>query len=113
MGTILKILNCKEDYAYEGPRFKKLGPESGEEFREKFFIPWLEENAANKNLVVDFDGTVVYTPSFLEETFGGAIRKGYLQVKNLEFINLPDEQKKDILKYIETAFEKYEQGKKK
>lgn len=111
MGTTLKILDCKEDYAFEGPRFQKLGPESGEEFRTDFFIPWLEENKGNTNLTVDFEGTIVYTPSFLEETFGGAIRKGYIQVKDLNFINLPDEQKKDILKYIKDALNKNRQGK--
>lgn len=106
MGTTLKILDCKEDYMYEGPRFKRLGPESGEEFREEFFIPWLEQNKQNSDLTVDFDGTVVYTPSFLEETFGGAIRKKYFQVKNLKFTNLPNEQKKDIEKYISDAISK-------
>lgn len=103
MNEVLKILDCKEDYAYEGPRFIKLGPESGEEFRESFFIPWLEKNVENKELYVDFAGTIVYTPSFLEETFGGAIRKGYTQVKNLKFLNIPDDKKQDILSYIEVA----------
>lgn len=111
METVLKILECKEDYAYEGPRFIELGPESGEEFRKEFFIPWLVRNKGKQNLTVDFEGTIVYTPSFLEETFGGAIRDGYEQVKNLKFINLPDEQKNDILKYIENALKKREQGK--
>ena len=103
MENILKVLDCKEDYMYEGPRLKELGPESGEEFRDEFLIPWLEENSQSSDLTIDFEGTVVYTPSFLEETFGGAVRKNYVQVKNLKFINIPDEQKEDIEKYINDA----------
>lgn len=103
MGATLKILDCKEEYMYEGPRFRRLGPESGEEFRDKFLIPWLERNTQDSDLTIDFDGTIVYTPSFLEETFGGAVRKGYVQLKNLKFINIPDEQKEDIEKYINDA----------
>lgn len=102
---------CNEDFAYEGPRYKKLGPESGEEFRDKYFIPWLEKNKDMDNLIIDFDGTIVYTPSFLEETFGGAIRKGYVQVEKLTFINLPDEQRNDIYKYIKDALVEKEQWK--
>ena len=62
------------------------------------------------NLIIDFDGTIVYTPSFLEETFGGAIRKGYVQVEKLTFINLPDEQRNDIYKYIKDALERRNNG---
>ena len=111
MNKTLRILDCKKDYAYEGPRYIRLGPESGEEFRDTFFIPWLEEFSGEHDLCIDFDGTIVYTPSFLEETFGGAVRKGFPQVKEIKFINLPDEQKTDILKYIEDALQKYPQGK--
>ena len=112
MSKILKVLDCKEDYAYEGPRYIRLGPESGEEFRDNFFIPWLNKNANEKDLYVDFEGTIVYTPSFLEETFGGAIRKRYAnQVKDLKFLNLPDEQKKDVMKYIAEALERTKQEK--
>ncbi len=103
MRTILKITDCKQDYKYQGPRYKKLGPESGEEFRDDYLIPWLKENKGKNDLQIDFSGTVVYTPSFLEEAFGGAVRKGYSEVKSLKFINLPDEQRKKIHEYISKA----------
>lgn len=103
MGIVLKILDCKQDYKYQGPRYIKLGPESGEEFRDEYLIPWLEENKNVDELQIDFAGTIVYTPSFLEEAFGGAIRKGYDKVKSLEFVNIPDEQKEKIKKYISKA----------
>lgn len=103
---VLKVTDCKADFKYEGPRFKRLGPESGQEFRDDYLIPWLDANKGKQNLKIDFDGTVVYTPSFLEESFGGAIRKGYMEVKDIEFINIPDEQKSKIENYIAQAYEK-------
>lgn len=103
---VLKITDCKADFKYEGPRFKRLGPESGEEFRDDYLIPWLDSNKGKQNLKIDFDGTVVYTPSFLEESFGGAIRKGYVEVKDIEFINIPNDQKSKIENYIVQAYEK-------
>lgn len=106
MSSILKIIECKEDYKYEGPRYIKLGPDSGEEFRDLYLIPWLDKNKGAPNLVVDFEGTVVYTPSFLEESFGGAIRKDYFEVSKLTFQNIPDEQKKRVIQYIREALEK-------
>lgn len=106
MATILKIVNCKEEFKYEGPRYISLGPESGEEFRETYFLPWLQANKGKTDLTVDFAGTIVYTPSFLEETFGGAIRKGYLEVEHLSFINIPEKQKEKIQEYIIDAISK-------
>lgn len=106
MDNVLKIIECKEDYKYEGPRFIDLGPDSGEEFRDTYLIPWLENNKDATELTVDFDGTVVYTPSFLEESFGGAIRKGHDIVAALKFINIPDEQKKRVQGYIHDALKK-------
>ena len=57
MGKVLKILDCKQDYKYQGPRYIKLGPESGEEFRDNYLIPWLEKNKNEVNLQIDFGGT--------------------------------------------------------
>lgn len=99
----LKVLECKEDYKYQGPRYKRLGLDSGEEFREQHLLKWLDTHAEEKNLVVDFKGTIVYTPSFLEESFGGAIRKGYEQVKNLTFKNMPDYALAQVQDYIKRA----------
>lgn len=98
--SILKILECKEDYKFQGPRFIKLGPNSGEEFRETFLIPWLKENESSNKLVVDFEGTSVYTPSFLEEAFGGTVRKGFKIIQKVDFINLPENELLKIKSYI-------------
>ena len=103
MSTLEILKDCGENYKYQGPRFIKLGPDSGEEFRNKYLIPWLNKNKDASELIVDFAGTLVYTPSFLEESFGGSIREGYEIGKKLDFKNIPDKQLIKLQEYIEKA----------
>ncbi|MGI5066138.1 STAS-like domain-containing protein [Treponema putidum] len=103
MATLKILKDCGDNYKYQGPRFIKLGPDSGEEFRDKHLIPWLEKNKTTIDLNVDFTGTIVYTPSFLEESFGGAIRKGHEEVRNINFLNIPADEEAKLKKYIEKA----------
>ncbi|MGP1454898.1 MAG: STAS-like domain-containing protein [Treponema sp.] len=102
--AILDVLkDCGENYKYQGPRFIALGPDSGEEFRENYLIPWLKNNKDAAELIVNFEGTVVYTPSFLEESFGGAIRKSYEEVRKIKFINIPSNEEVKLKTYIAKA----------
>ena len=103
MATLNILKDCGDSYKYQGPRFIVLGSNSGEDFRDNYLIPWLNSNQKDKELIIDFEGTIVYTPSFLEESFGGAIRKGYDIVKTLTFIHLPDTQLHKIQQYIGNA----------
>ena len=60
-----------------GGRFKVHGPSSGEEYREEVLVPALKDAiSADETLTVELDGTSGYGSSFLEEAFGGLIRKG-------------------------------------
>lgn len=68
---------------FPGPRYKKLGKGSGEEFRDEFLWPSLEKD---KQLIVDLDGAVGYGSSFLEEAFGGLIREHNLQADDVSFL---------------------------
>ncbi|HEY5036126.1 MAG TPA: STAS-like domain-containing protein [Chthoniobacterales bacterium] len=54
-------------------RYPSDGEFSGERFREEFLKPALEEGG----VIVQIDGTEGYGSSFLEEAFGGLVRKGY------------------------------------
>lgn len=54
-------------------RDSKQGPNSGERFRDDFLIPALERS---RKVVVD-GGSLVFGYSFLEEAFGGLVRKGF------------------------------------
>lgn len=59
-------------------RYKKFGDFSGEWFRDDILIQKLEEiKKNNQTLIIDLDGTRGYNISFLEEVFGGLVRKGY------------------------------------
>ncbi|MEG2664506.1 MAG: STAS-like domain-containing protein [Hafnia sp.] len=69
----MKIIYIKEFSKYPGPRYESLGENSGEKFRDSFLIPAMLENDA---VSVDFDGVFGYGSSFLEEAFGGLVRKG-------------------------------------
>jgi hypothetical protein len=55
-----------------GGRFMSEGEFSGEEFRKRFVEPALDRGC---NVVIDLDSAEGFTTSFLEEVFGGLVRK--------------------------------------
>ena len=56
-------------------RSKEDGPFNGARFRDEILIPALKNAAASGDkLVVELDGVVGYSSSFLEEVFGGVAR---------------------------------------
>ena len=68
---------------YPGPRFKRLGKGSGEEFRDEYLWPAFE---MDPQIQVDLDGVRGYGSSFLEETFGGLIRKYKLKKNDVTYL---------------------------
>ena len=76
-------ISVTEFTRYPGPRFKKLGKGSGEEFREEFLWPKLQ---SDKNLKVDLDGAAGYGSSFLEEAFGGLVRVHELNEDDVSYL---------------------------
>lgn len=56
-------------------RVRSDGPDSGERFREDFLRPAIEQKGP---IEIRIDTTAGYQSSFLEEAFGGCIRKGYI-----------------------------------
>jgi hypothetical protein len=80
---------------------------SGEEFREYYLIPKFEEALAKGiKLIVNLDGTIGYGTSWLEEVFGGLVRK-FNQEKvesTLDFISEEEPYLIDDIKhYIKDA----------
>ena len=68
-------IKIAENYSpYPGGRYRKLGKFSGEEFRDDLLIKAL--NSGEEVLVI-LDGTAGYGSSFLEEAFGGLVRRGF------------------------------------
>jgi len=98
----MKMLKVADRYPCPGPRYKHLGPASGEDFRD-----WIEQElSSGQELTIDFDGTEGYGSSFLEESFGGLIRKGYdpVKIKNINLISKEEpELIEEITEYIEDA----------
>ena len=71
------IIKIADDYTdAPGARYKNQGPFPGEEFRDLLLYPkYMECLEKNEELVVDLDGGYGYGSSFLEEAFGGLIRR--------------------------------------
>jgi hypothetical protein len=54
-------------------RYPDHGPHNGQRFREELLAPRLEDG----EVVVDLNGARGLAPSFLEEAFGGLVRRGF------------------------------------
>lgn len=66
------VLDVAEFSLTPGGRYKHEGKFSGEEYRERFVEPILE---AGGSVIIDLDGPEGFQSSFLEELFGGLVRK--------------------------------------
>ncbi|EGR2303306.1 DUF4325 domain-containing protein [Vibrio parahaemolyticus] len=69
-----EIVIAKDFSEYPGPRYKSLGCFSAEEFMDELLLPALDKSNV---VTVIFDGVLGFGSSFLEEAFGGLVRKGY------------------------------------
>jgi hypothetical protein len=78
------------DYASSpGGRFISDGDFSGEWFRDQILAPaLLAVKDKSEKLEVELDGTSGYGSSFLEEAFGGLVRKGIADAGTLNRILL-------------------------
>jgi hypothetical protein len=80
------------------------GKKSGEEFRDEILLPALN---TNDQVTVDLNGVLTLGSSFLEEAFGGLVRKGYFTAKQLSSKLIIKFQVESYIKeswdYIKTA----------
>ena len=79
--TQKRIIIGKDFARVPGGRFREFGDFSGEMFREDFLVPALKEN---DRVEVYLDGAQTYMSSFLEEAFGGLIRKQHFTYEDLK-----------------------------
>ena len=88
---IIKVIN---DFTNTpGARYEYQGPFSGEQFRNEILYPkFIEAEKNHEELIVDLDGGYGYGSSFLEESFGGLVRKlsseNYKNIKNVKKIKI-------------------------
>ena len=69
----MKVINVVDFTEFPGPREKKYGDYSGEEYRDTILIPEINKG---EQFAVCLDNVFGYGSSFLEEAFAGLIRKG-------------------------------------
>lgn len=92
-----------------GARYQSEGDYSGELFRTKLLVPLVREAISNKvKLVIDLDGTAGYATSFLEEAFGGLVRREGVNATELERVlqfksDEEDYLIEDVWSYIKEA----------
>ena len=104
-------INIAQDFSdTPGGRFINEGEHSGEQFRDEILLPKYEQaEEHNEKLEINFDGCWGFGTSFLEEAFGGLVRKlkkkGILN--KIVIISLEDETITDnVRKYVIEAEEK-------
>ena len=103
-----KINLAREFSVTPGPRYKFEGFDSAELFHEKIMSPMVNSLKEDDSITIDLDGTFGYGTSFLEEVFGGSVRRyGIEFAKNkLNYTSFEEPYLiTDIEKYIEDAIE--------
>ncbi|WP_010465711.1 STAS-like domain-containing protein [Acidovorax radicis] len=85
-------------------RFVTDGPFSGERFRDELLVPALREN---DKVVVDLTGVFGFGSSFLDEAFGGLVRKKIITSAALgskfEIVSPLRSYREKVEKYIREA----------
>jgi hypothetical protein len=83
-GVGMTTLRVRDYAAAPGGRYRKDGPYSGEEYRDDVLVPvLLAAVGRNEQVVVELDGVSGYGSSFLEEVFGGLVRRGVVAQKDI------------------------------
>ena len=111
----LKIFKVSTEWSNTpGGRYKIEGKYSGEEFRDDILEPLYTDSRKEKSiLVLDMNGSYGYADCWLEEVFGGLVRKykeeGIFKTTKINFISDEDPSLLDkIAKYIIEADEAIE-----
>ena len=112
----MREINIAKEYTKTpGGRFKKEGDYSGEDFRDTILIPAYNEAIENNEVLrINLDGGYGYGSSFLEESFGGLVRKlGKVDANIIEIVSEEEPQLVDDIKqYIEDENRRIEEGNK-
>jgi len=92
----------KEYTETPGSRYINEGKYSAEDFRDNHLIPLIERcKEQEEKLIIDLDGGYGYSTGFLEETFGGLIRKGY-SIEDLNLISFVSDEEPELIDTILT-----------
>lgn len=104
MNNEIRTIDVGKNFSrYPAGRFKTDGPYNGELFRDEFLMPELSKQ---QHILLELDDTAGYGSSFLEEAFGGLVRKGLSSTKIKELIKFHSEDEsliEEINEYINDA----------
>lgn len=109
--SIIYIDIGKDFTRYPAGRRSEDGPFSGERFREEKLLPQFQEGVSVEVLL---DGTAGYGSSFLEEAFGGLIRRGIspeLVRRSLKLVTEDPALSEEIWSYINDQIKRNENAK--
>jgi hypothetical protein len=96
----MKDIYVKDFSKFPGPRKETIGPNSGELFREEVLYKKIQE-FPNDTFRVNLDGTAGYGSSFLEEAFGGLVRRGVSEEIMLGIIaNMVSEEDPSLIEEV-------------
>lgn len=102
-----RVSIAKDFTRYPAGRYKRNGSTSGEAFRERFL---LEPIRRGEHVTVDLDGTLGYGSSFLEEAFGGVVRRlnlpAHVVLERLIVTSSDPELGEEVRQYIRDAGDK-------
>ena len=101
----MKITNIARDFSMTpAGRYYADGPDSGERFRDEFLEPPL---LLGETIVIEIDGTGGFSSSFLEEAFGGIVRKlrldRYAAFDRIRISGNETSYKQEIAQYLRQA----------
>src|SRR5690625_3969459 len=101
-----KTIKIAADFSDEPfGRHPEDGDENGQRFREEILFPSLQKFDI---VIIDFDGAEGYGSSFLEESFGGLVRKhGYKPEALLQRLRFKSDEDDslitEVIEYIKTS----------
>lgn len=97
----MTIVIATEYSSTPGGRHETEGPYSGEIFRDTLLeTKYLEAKTNGEKLIVDLDGCYGFATSFLEEAFGGLVRK--LKGENiLKVISIKSDDEPGLIAYVD------------
>jgi hypothetical protein len=99
MNTIDRLSIAEEFSRTPGPRSKKEGPFSAEEFWEKLVSRFENAMKTGGKLLIDMDGAAGYGTSFIDGTFGGLARQYTTDVVK-QFLDVKCDQDTVILEEV-------------
>ena len=108
LDKLIRISIANDFSQTPGARYRTDGPKSGEEFRESILEKYFTQEFEGFTIEVDLDGVKGYTTSFLEEAFGGLVRKFGKKIveERLRIISIQKKYRDKAIEYINNASQK-------